>query len=189
MRWRLRMSKVNCFSSKHNFSFQNLFSTYEFTCGIIGMMTHLSIDPACDTSLLVNKLVERFILRFTRGNPRQGVRRLYCLCIHRARLLFGRFLSSWTFVGRNGCEEHVWWIVSLPPPSTATWAVASLRCSNRLQELRDLSVNTATTTVIHCKQHSKSPNAAFPLFTSTAKWNWRRAGEWNHKWTEVGTFW
>ena len=122
-------------------------------------MTHLSVDPACNTSLLVNKLVERFILRFSGGNPRQGIRRLNCLCIHRARLLFGRFLSSWTFVGRNGCEEHVWWIVSLPPPSTATWAVASLRCSNRLQELRDLSVNTATT-VIHCKQHSKSPNAA-----------------------------
>ena len=61
---------------------------------MILLMTHLSVDPACNASLLVNKLVERFILWFSGGNPRQGVRRLNCLCIHRAQLLFGRHTAS-----------------------------------------------------------------------------------------------
>ena len=61
---------------------------------MIPSMTHLSVDPACNTSLLVNKLVERFILWFAGGNPRQGIRSLHSLCIHRAQLLFGSPTAS-----------------------------------------------------------------------------------------------
>ena len=46
-------------------------------------MYHLGVDPASNTSFLVNKLVERLILGFARGDPRQGVRSLDCLGVHR----------------------------------------------------------------------------------------------------------
>ena len=127
------MSIVNCFSSKHDSSFKK-YPTYEFTFAITGMfggiriillMTHLSVDPACNTSLLVNKLVERFILRFAGGNPRQGVRRLHSLCIHRARLLFGSCQVELWLVGmelRSMCGESL--ACLHPPPPHGQWAVS-----------------------------------------------------------------
>ena len=138
---------------------------------IILLMTHLSVDPACNASLLVNKLVERFILWFAGGNPRQGIRRLNCLCIH----LGGSCQVELSLVGidvRGMCGESL--ACLHPPPPHGQWAVDSLRCSNRLRELRDLSVNTATT-VIHCNpllstaSNITSPPMQLPLFTLTAK--------------------
>ena len=57
-------------------------------------MTHLRVDPAGNASLLVNKLVERFILWFTRGDPWQGVWSLNCLGIHLVLLLLGGHTGS-----------------------------------------------------------------------------------------------
>ena len=45
-------------------------------------MYHLGVDPASNASFLVNELVERLILGFARGDPRQGVRSLDCLGVH-----------------------------------------------------------------------------------------------------------
>ena len=50
---------------------------------IIFLMYHLGVDPASNASFLVNELVERLILGFARGDPRQGVRSLDCLGVHR----------------------------------------------------------------------------------------------------------
>ena len=139
-------------------------------------MTHLSVDPACNTSLLVNKLVERFILWFAGGDPRQGIRSLHSLCIHRAQLLT-RFLSSWTFVGWTRSGEHVWWIVTagLHHPTTP-------HGQSPLKSTPDLSVNTAT--IYHCtpmatKTASLQEQLDCIFTCSTGKWNWRTTEDWN----------
>ena len=126
-------------------------------------MTHLSVDPACNTSLLVNKLVEGFILGFARGNPRQGIRRLHSLCIHNAHLLFGRHTGSCQagllLVGmevRSMCGES---LACLHPPTPHGQWVGRLGL-NRLQDLRDLSVNTANN--YHCNPLQSTGNITSP---------------------------